>query len=294
MWEVQFTKIVYIIKKECLELNPYFCAEILKRKMNIKKHIPNALTCCNLLCGCLGILAALDARLDTAFYLVLIAAVFDFLDGFAARMLKVSSPIGKDLDSLADMVTFGVLPGFIMYKMIGTSYMPGSVPIVYVAASPTQWWHNTLCYPGVLLRYIGLLIPIFSALRLAKFNNDTRQTDSFIGVNTPANTLLISSLGYILIRIQNPGRFFELLFNGYTLIGLTILMSLLLVSELPIFALKFKNFGWADNKIRYVFLIIAVILLILFQFFAFPFIIFLYILLSVINNAFNKEKKINS
>jgi CDP-diacylglycerol--serine O-phosphatidyltransferase len=250
--------------------------------MNIKKHIPNALTCCNLLCGCLGIMFTNSNKLDIAFYLVLVAAIFDFLDGFAARMLKVSSPIGKDLDSLADMVTFGVLPGFIMFHLID------SITFHQVDLSTFN-----LYFP-----YIAFIIPVFSALRLAKFNNDTRQTDSFIGVNTPANTLLISSLGYIYVTVTNSekgsGRFFDLLYNSYTLPGLTLLMSILLVSELPIFALKFKNFGWADNKIRYVFLIIAAVLLILFQFFAFPFIIFLYILLSVINNTFSKKEKINS
>jgi CDP-diacylglycerol--serine O-phosphatidyltransferase len=247
-------------------------------EMSIKKHIPNALTCCNLLCGCLGIMFTNSNKLDIAFYLVLVAAIFDFLDGFAARMLKVSSPIGKDLDSLADMVTFGVLPGFILFHLIG------SITLHQVDISAFN-----LYFP-----YIAFIVPVFSALRLAKFNNDTRQTDSFIGVNTPANTLLISSLGYIYVTVidskDGPGRFFDLFYNSYTLAGLTLLMSILLISELPIFALKFKNFGWADNKIRYVFLTIAAVLLILFQFFAFPFIIFLYILLSVINNTFNKEK----
>ncbi len=250
--------------------------------MNIKKHIPNTLTCCNLLCGCLGILFTNTNRLDVAFYLVLIAAVFDFFDGFAARMLKVSSPIGKDLDSLADMVTFGVLPGFIIFHLIGI--------ITLHQANLSAF---KLYFP-----YIAFMIPVFSALRLAKFNNDSRQTDGFIGVNTPANTLLISSLGYIYLTVmdskEGPGNFFDLFYNTYTLIGLTLLMSFLLVSELPIFALKFKNFGWADNKIRYVFLIIAAILLILFQFFAFPFIIFLYILLSIINNSITKQKQTNS
>jgi CDP-diacylglycerol--serine O-phosphatidyltransferase len=264
--------------------------------MTIKKHIPNALTCCNLLCGCFGILVTIYNKLDLAFYLVLIAAVFDFLDGFAARMLKVSSPIGKDLDSLADMVTFGVLPGFIMYKMIGSEYSLSAIsPLL---TSPVPGWHTTVFPYSLFISFIAFIIPVFSALRLAKFNNDTRQSDSFIGVNTPANTLLISSLGYIFVTVLNseegPGNFFDLLYNTYTLVGLTLLMSFLLVSELPIFALKFKNFGWTDNKIRYVFLIIAVILLILFQFYAFPFIIFLYILLSIINNIITKKEKINS
>ena len=259
--------------------------------MNIKKHIPNALTCCNLLCGCIGTLFTFYWRLDIAFYLVLIAAVFDFFDGFAARLLKVSSPIGKDLDSLADMVTFGVLPGFIMSKMITFSLLFGSSENLTNGVISFSAGFNSLSTPlSFNISFIAFLIPVFSALRLAKFNNDTRQTDSFIGVNTPANTLLISSLGYILFKIPNLNISLNFIFNIYTLSALTIIMSFLLVSELPIFALKFKNFGWTDNKIRYLFLTIALILLILFQFFAFPFIILLYILLSVINNIITKTK----
>lgn len=251
--------------------------------MNVKKNIPNAITCCNLISGCFGILFTFNYRLDLAFYMVLLAAVFDFFDGFAARILNVSSPIGKDLDSLADMITFGVLPGFIMYKMIGFTLAPSPLSIMTIP----------------LLACIAFLIPVFSALRLAKFNNDTRQTESFIGVNTPANTLLISSLGYIIfqtekmIHLENrdtPVYLKYLISTPYPLICLTLLMCYLLVSEIPIFALKFKNFGWPDNKIRYLFLIIALILLILFQFFAFPFIILLYILLSLINTILQKGK----
>jgi CDP-diacylglycerol--serine O-phosphatidyltransferase len=259
--------------------------------MNIKKHIPNAITCGNLLCGCLGIESTFEGRLDLAFYFVIAAAILDFFDGFAARMLKVSSPIGKDLDSLADMVTFGVLPGFIMLQMLlFGSQLPGN---------------------SVSARFflVAFIIPVFSALRLAKFNNDIRQTDSFIGVPTPANTLLISSMGYLLFRdfsyqwgygsdinqpVNIPSFTMRLLAHPYFLGILTVVTSFLLVTELPLFALKFKNFGWADNKLRYIFLTIAVVLLILFQVTALPFIIFLYILLSVINNIFNKKEKINS
>lgn len=260
--------------------------------MTIKKHIPNAITCGNLLCGCIGIQFCLLHRLDYAFYSVIIAAVLDFFDGFAARLLKVSSPIGKDLDSLADMVTFGVLPGFIMNMML--------------------WGSSSLGRDSKLdlyLPFLAFMIPVFSALRLAKFNNDTRQSDSFIGVPTPANTILISSLGYILFGDFSdiamfksqyaptpPDTFLDLQFlkNQYWLVSITLITSFLLIAELPLFALKFKNFGWTDNKLRYLFLIIAVILLILFQVTALPFIILLYILLSVINNFTNRKKTINS
>ncbi|MEO6902069.1 MAG: CDP-alcohol phosphatidyltransferase family protein [Bacteroidia bacterium] len=263
----------------------------------IKKHIPNFLTCCNLLCGCLGILFTASYQLNIAFYLILAAAAFDFFDGFAARLLKVNSPIGKDLDSLADVVTFGVLPGFIMYKMISLTLLNSQIDVAInvftlldVVSISNTINNNTFYFP-----FIAFIIPVFSALRLAKFNNDTRQTDSFIGVNTPANTLLISSLGYIFINSikspENANTIYALFFNPYTLIVLTILMSYLLIAELPLFALKFKKFGWAENKIRYIFLIITTILLILFQFYAFPFIIFLYIAFSIVNNFMNKRNK---
>jgi len=259
--------------------------------MQLKKHIPNAITCGNLLCGCLGIVASFDNRLDYAFYFVMLAAVLDFLDGFAARLLKVSSPIGKDLDSLADMVTFGVLPGFIMFRMIAFSSL-----VLGNEVSP-------------LFKLISFTIPVFSALRLAKFNNDPRQTDSFIGVPTPANTILISALGYVIfgafrpstragwqfiLPATDPWKGLQFLNHPYYLCGIAVIMSFLLVSEIPLFALKFKNFGWTDNKIRYIFLIIATVLLILFQVTALPFIILLYILLSLAINLTGKEKEIKS
>jgi CDP-diacylglycerol--serine O-phosphatidyltransferase len=265
--------------------------------MNIKKHIPNFLTCCNLLCGCLGILFTASYQLDIAFYLILAAALFDFFDGFAARLLKVNSPIGKDLDSLADVVTFGVLPGFIMYKMISLTLLNSQIDVAINVFTllDVLTINNIINNNTFYLPFIAFIIPVFSALRLAKFNNDTRQTDSFIGVNTPANTLLISSLGYIFINTvkyaNNTNTIYTSFFNPYTLIVITIIMSYLLIAELPLFALKFKKFSWAENIIRYVFLIITTLLLILFQFFAFPFIIFLYIAFSIANNLVNKRNK---
>src|SRR5688572_25544027 len=137
--------------------------------MYMIRHLPNFLTCCNLLCGCFGIVFLLEDRAVPAAYFVWVAGVFDFFDGFAARLLKVSSPIGRELDSLADMVTFGLLPGLIMYKLIGAHSDSDVFP------------------------YIGFMMAAFSALRLAIFNIDTRQSDSFIGLNTPANTFFISA-----------------------------------------------------------------------------------------------------
>ncbi len=251
--------------------------------MNIKKHIPNAITCGNLLCGCLAIVFAFEGNLVISAYLVGLAAVLDFFDGFVARLLNVGGELGKQLDSLADMVTFGVVPAVVMYHLLSQAF----------------WGTHTNaldCQPEEIIKtnyysfvaYSPFLIAVFSALRLAKFNIDTRQITSFIGVPTPANAILICSLP--LIIKQNINNVCWVL-NPYFLICLTLLMSFLLVAELPLFALKFKNFSWADNKIRYSFLIISVVLLILFQFIAIPFIIFLYIILSVINNIYNRNKK---
>lgn len=269
--------------------------------MNIKKNIPNAITCGNLLCGCLGILATNSFALDKAFYLLLIAAILDFFDGFVARLLKVSSPIGKDLDSLADMVTFGVLPGFIMYKILGLTILHFNKEVaidIYTTFSigePTLDILGNLKvdFPMLFIPFIAFIIPIFSAIRLAKFNNDLRQTDSFIGLPTPANGLLISSLGFILIYYSNKSIFSNvntLIFNIYSLIFLTLALSFLLVANLPLIALKFKNFTWADNKIRFIFLGLSLVLLVAFQFVGIPLVIILYILVSIVNNIFFKKK----
>lgn len=227
----------------------------------IKRHIPNALTCANLLSGCIGIVFAFNDRLDIAAYAVLISGIFDFFDGNLARLLNVKSPIGKELDSLADMVSFGFLPGVVMFKLLEQS-------------------HGTFEY----LPFFGFLITIFSGLRLAKFNIDTRQTEDFIGLNTPMNTLFIVSLPFI--QRANP----ELIGNTLLLVCLTILTSWLLISEIRLFSLKFGTIGWADNKIKFVFLIISAVLIAFLKFAAIPFVLILYILSSFIhfrNNPYN-------
>lgn len=237
----------------------------------IKRNIPNAITCGNLLCGCLAIVKAFEGNLIWAAYLVGIAAVLDFFDGFVARLLKVSSPIGKDLDSLADMVTFGVVPGFVMFKLLFISSL-------FMTSNPI--WNY--------IPYLGLIIPIFSGIRLAKFNNDIRQTESFIGVNTPANSILICSLPLIIGgNYQSPSAVFIL--NPFLLIALTVVMSALLVSEIPIFSFKFKSFGWKGNEIRFTFLLLSLLLLSTLHFVGIPLIIVLYIAMSVLNNLLNKR-----
>ena len=262
--------------------------------MTLKKHIPNAITCCNLLCGCLALVQAFDGNLVYSAYLVVLGAIFDFFDGFAARLLKVSSPIGKDLDSLTDMVTFGVVPGVMMFKILQMSFINSIIDgpanggwTIYppLVSSSQDAFEKTNVLPDFLI-YFGFMITIFSAIRLAKFNNDTRQTDSFIGVPTPAVAMFICSIPLIL----NHSNQFNFILNPYVLVIISIVLSLLLVSEIPLFALKFKHFKWSGNEIRFAFLIISVLLLVTLQFIGIPIIITLYILLSLVSNLFAKKE----
>lgn len=223
------------------------------------RHLPNLLTCANLICGCLGILNLFKGGYDAA-YFVWAACVFDFFDGFAARLLKVSSPIGKELDSLADMVSFGVLPALTLY----------------------QWINELTNESG--LAYVALLIAAFSALRLAIFNLDTRQSDSFIGLPTPANAIFITAL------IFSPASLLPIVFNPWCLSAIAIVFSYLLVSPLRLFALKFKSFGWAGNSTRYVFLAFSLALVIIFKAGALPWIILSYIVISLIQNGLGRKE----
>lgn len=225
----------------------------------MKRHLPNALTCLNLLCGCLALTFIFRGELVTGAYFVGIAAVADFFDGLLARALRVSSPIGKDLDSLADMVSFGVVPGVIMFKLLSHGAEYGGL--------------------AVWLPYASFIITIFSALRLAKFNNDTRQTTSFIGLPTPACTLVVASLPLILA--QDSFDLKNLILNPWLLIGLTILLSGLLVAELPLFALKFKNLRWLGNRRRFIFVALALVLVLTLHAAGIPLAVLLYVLLSV-------------
>ncbi len=273
--------------------------------MNIKKHIPNTITLGNLFCGCLAIIKAFEGDLIWAAYLVGIALILDFLDGFTARLLKVSSAIGKDLDSLADMVTFGVVPGIVAYKLLALSTV-NSLGDVLAGAEPTTlndlgqiansflqaaFVSNTNDFESYspYLKYFALIIPILSCVRLAKFNNDSRQSDSFIGLPTPANAMVICSIPLI---IQTNISYFQnstFLLSPYFLCVIIFVFSLLLIAEIPLFALKFKNFGWADNKLRFVFLGVCLFTIILLKLLAIPLIIILYVIFSVINNLVFKS-----
>lgn len=227
----------------------------------MKRHLPNFLTCCNLICGCFGIVFVLEGRDIPAAYFVWLAGAFDFFDGFVARMLKVHSNIGKELDSLADVVSFGVLPSLVMYRMISDASDSSALP------------------------YIAFAIAVFSALRLAIFNVDETQRDSFRGLNTPANTIFITSLPLLYNEV---GRW---LYQPATLVTITIVFSLLLVSRIEFFAFKFKSFRWEENKIRYIFLIASALFLVVFKFAGIPLIIILYIVLSLFTHGFSPAKK---
>lgn len=244
--------------------------------MSVKKHIPNAITCLNLFCGCIAIVHVFNGDLVLATYFVWAAAIFDFFDGMVARLLKVHSEIGKQLDSLADIVSFGVVPGTMMFMMILNCSNISKEG--YLFLEENKW-----------LSFIGFIITIFSAIRLAKFNIDTRQSESFIGIPTPANALFITS--FPLILISDFIFFKELINNSNFLISITIISSYMLVAELPLFALKFKTVSFKGNEIRYLFLAISIVLLIIFKAIAIPFIILLYIILSVINNIISKKKQ---
>jgi len=221
--------------------------------MSITRHIPNALTCCNLICGCFGIISIYEGASYLVPWFVIIAGVFDFFDGFAARIFKVNSPIGKELDSLADMVTFGVLPAMFMHHYLQN-----------VVGAHWDLWYDP-----------SILIAVCSALRLAKFNVDPRQIDGFIGVPTPANAMFFVFMPFML-------TYFHIEPNIYLIVGIILLFSWLMVSPLPLFSLKFKSFGWKGNEVRFTFLAAAVLLLAIFREAGMSLVIILYVLTSLV------------
>ena len=245
--------------------------------MGIKKHIPNVITLLNLFAGLCALIHAFNGSYREAFSLVCLGIFFDFWDGFFARIWKVQSPIGLQLDSLADMVTSGVVPGLVMYKMLGD-----------IQENQSQYNLTEDTYFMGVVPYLGFLITLASCYRLAKFNVDTRQTDSFIGLPTPANALLIMSIPMIQFHSEFEWLV-DFLSNPYVLVGITVLSAYLLNAEIPLFSLKVKNFSWEKYKMQVVFLIISVILIALLEFIAIPIIILLYVILSVVNNTILKK-----
>lgn len=265
--------------------------------MNLKSWVPNGLTLANLGCGAAAVVLALQpgARYIawTIALLMLVSMLCDFLDGFAARALKVSSPLGKELDSLADMVTFGLLPGILVMVMIesGLARMHAARPMDEVPAL------------HAILPWAGLIIPLLSALRLAKFNVDTRQSDKFLGLATPANALFFLSL-FLIQSIDQPNEYLQTLagpfwkatvdshwswpmvgwmVHPYMLPVLAVVFSGLLVTEIPLIAFKFKGFGWGKNWPKYVLLGISITLLAVFTYRAGPFVLLAYFVLSLID-----------
>lgn len=246
--------------------------------MNIKKHIPNFITLLNLFCGCLAVIFAVKNQLEIAAFFVVLGIFFDFFDGLAARLLKVQSELGLQLDSLADMVTSGVVPGIIMYQLFNRALdIHEKVNDGHSWSDTWHWFENEVH----LLPLIGLFITLASAYRLAKFNIDENQTSSFVGLPTPANTLLIISFPLIL-AYQANATIDAIILNKWFLIVITILSSYLLNAKIPLFALKFKNWSFKDNMVKYIFIIISALLLAFLHFIAIPIIIILYVLISLI------------
>ncbi|WP_445733858.1 CDP-alcohol phosphatidyltransferase family protein [Mariniflexile sp.] len=245
----------------------------------MKKYIPNALTLLNLFCGSIAVIFAVNSNFIAASIFVFLGIFFDFFDGFAARKLNVQSELGVQLDSLADMVTSGVVPGIIMYKLLSMT--------VDMPETSNSWETPTFGFNLSLLPLIGLFVTLASAYRLAKFNIDEEQQTYFKGLPTPANTLLIVSLPLIL-EFQNNDLMNAIIINKWFLIILTLLSCYLLNSNIKLFALKFKNWGFKANATRYIFIILCLIFLIIWQFAAIPLVILLYIGMSVLDNLASK------
>ena len=229
--------------------------------MSIKKHIPNTITCCNLISGCISTYWAFCGNYEMALLFIIIGAVFDFFDGMSARLLGVSSPIGKELDSLADDITFGFAPSAIIFSYLCTFHI------------------HLLFVP-----FLAFVMAAFSALRLAKFNLDERQALGFIGLPTPANALFWGAL------IVGAGDWIStLLYAPYLILLGTFISCYLLIAEIPMFALKFKHWGWKGNEIKYIFILSCIPLLLLLRVSGIAIIIAWYILLSIITTKINPK-----
>lgn len=247
--------------------------------MQIKQHIPNAITLLNLSSGLLAIIAIFKGYYDEAFLFVCLGIFFDFWDGFFARKFKVSGELGLQLDSLADVITSGVVPGLMMFKLL-----------LDIQEDDSSHYYLTEDYYYMgFVPYLGFIITLASAYRLAKFNIDTRQTDSFIGLPTPANALFIMSIP--MIQFDGTHEWLvNALFNPFVLLGISLVSAYMLNAEIPLFSLKIKTFDWAHNKLQFFFLALSLVLLLVFGFTALPVIILSYVALSVINNKFWAKK----
>ena len=239
--------------------------------MNIKRSIPNIFTLLNLLSGTIAVIFAVQGQLVIAAYLVFLGIFFDFFDGFFARLLNVQGELGKQLDSLADVVTSGVVPGIVLFQLLKSKNA-----IEIFNTEIVSWQTNEVEF----LPFIGLAVTLAAAFRLAKFYIDERQTSSFIGLPTPAAALVVLSLPLILeySAFETASVIIQ---NKWFLILLTAILCYLMNAEIPLFSLKFKNYTWKDNKVKFIFLIATIILIAVFQFVAIPLVILLYIILSL-------------
>ena len=230
--------------------------------MSLKQHIPNAITCGNLVSGCLSILFVAYGMPVKAAVMLFVAGLFDFFDGFAARLLHAHSPIGADLDSLADVVSSGVAPGFIMYWLMVHAFDLPSVTLLGVS----------------LLPCLAFLLPVFSAIRLAKFNVDDTQKTSFRGLPAPGMALFIASLP---LALSQMGHLTDGVLDYWACLGITLIFSFMMVSRLRFFSFKMKSVKWKGNEVRWIFLIIALAAVAIFRLVALPFVMMLYVLLSI-------------
>lgn len=230
--------------------------------MKIKQHIPNIITCGNLISGCFAILFLTENMPIKAAIMIFVAGLFDFLDGFAARLLKAHSPIGGDLDSLSDMVSFGVAPGFIMCWLMDRANDLPSLTLLDIDILPC----------------LAFLLPVFAAIRLAKFNISETQSSSFRGLPTPGMALFIASLPLALAQM---GHLSDGTLGFWACLGITLIFSFIMVSRLCFFSFKMKSAKWKGNEIRWIFLLVAIAGFAIFRWAALPFIMMLYILLSI-------------
>ena len=231
--------------------------------MNIKAQIPNAITLLNLFCGCIALVFASEMDFKMALFFVALGIFFDFFDGFFARKFNVSGPLGVQLDSLADMVTSGFVPGFVMFKLMS----------------------NDACFGAEsYFSYLGFIITLGSCYRLAKFNIDERQSDSFIGLPTPANALFILSLPLVLLSTEVV-FIHDILRNPLALLTITVLSAYIMNAEIPLFSLKIKNFSFQKYKLQVFFLLVSISMFVVLHYLAIPLVILTYVILSVITNA---------
>ncbi|HLP22336.1 MAG TPA: CDP-alcohol phosphatidyltransferase family protein [Chitinophagales bacterium] len=235
-------------------------------------NIANMLTLINLFSGCMAVVFLFNYRIELVPYCVLVSLVADFLDGFAARLTKNPTNIGLQLDSLADVVSFGVVPGAIIFQLLFQKFESSEAMIstnrLYLYSAP------------------AFLITLFAALRLAKFNVDTRQTTGFIGLATPAATLFV--VGLLLMFLNNSFGLAGLIYTGKVLYGTALVLPVLMISEIPMFGFKFKSYGWKGNEVRYLFIILSVVLMATLKFAAVPLIVILYVIVSIIQKLINK------